>query len=268
MKSRGTLFKAILWLHLLRLFRYKYSFVNYIIINILWYMIFLLGALMFVPSNRFSEMAIITFWGIVLWTIMENSVWLIAGWTWFVLAIGIVEEHIIHGVNPLLFIAGRFLTGSSVSLATLPLVMIIFAGIVGEKIFSIYNIVYLLLGLALMLLYSVLYALILAALSFRTEIPGTMLDIINIFMYIGGGLGIPVSYMPDPVKPIILFIPYTHAAEITRYGILGLEPYIGLSNEVLASTMYLCVLAILCIAIVGYVTRHIRIHGVRAVGMM
>ena len=267
MRSR-RLVKAILWLHLLRLERYKYSFINYILIDIMWYLIFLLGALMFVPSREYGITTAITFWGIVLWAIMNNSVWLIAGWTWFILSMGLVEEHFIHNVNPLAFVAGRFITGMSVSLATIPLILMIFTGMADISLLAIYNLSLLLLGISLVIGYATLYALTLAALSFRTQVSGTMLDILNIFMYIGGGLGVPASRMPEQLRYISLAMPYTHAAEIVRYGALGMEPYLGLTNEIYVAVVYLLAMALVAYVIVRRVMKYIRIYGVRAVGMM
>ncbi len=260
--------KAILWLHVVRLSRYKYGLVNYILVDIMWYMVFLLGALMFVPASEFREVAIITFWGVVLWSIMNNCVWLIAGWTWFVLATGLVEEHYLHNTNPLLFVSLRLVTGLTVSLATIPLVILVFSSITGETLCYIYNPAYLLLGVLFIIAYATLYSLILAALSFRLQIPGVMLDILNIFMYIGGGIGVPVHKMPDQLRYIALAMPYTHAAEITRYGVLGIEPYLGLYNELAIAVAYLLAIALTAYIIVEKVMEYIRRYGVRAIGMM
>ena len=265
MRSRLS---AILWLHLVRLSRYKYGFINFILVTILWYLIYLLGALMFVPEDEVSTVAIITFWGVVLWSMMNNCVWLIAGWTWFILVTGLAEEHIIHNVNPLLFITGRFLTGFSVSLATIPLVVLVFISFSGYNLLSIYNPFYLVLGISLILVYATLYALTLASLSLRTNVPGPMLDIVNIFMYIGGGIGIPLYRMPSGLREFTLLVPYTHAAEITRYGVLGIEPYIGLGNELIIAFVYLLIMLSLTLVIVRRVVKYIRLHGVKAIGRM
>ena len=85
--------KAVLWLHILRLWRYKFSFINNVFSIMLWITIFVLGALMFIPKEQMSYVAPITFWGIVMWNIMSNSVWFIGGWSWFFISQGFVEEH-------------------------------------------------------------------------------------------------------------------------------------------------------------------------------
>ncbi|WFO75179.1 ABC transporter permease [Desulfurococcaceae archaeon MEX13E-LK6-19] len=267
-KAYKTKTKAILWLHLVRLERYKYGFLNMILTNMLWYMLFLLGALMFIPEGEFQLFAIITFWGVVLWSMMNNSVWLIAGWTWFVIATGIIEEHIVCGVNPLALIMGRFVTGFTVSLIAIPIIALVFTGLAGLALFNIYSIVFLLLGIGLLLAYSSLYAIVLAALSLRTHVPGVMLDIVNIFMYIIGGIGVPVSRMPSGLREIALLLPYTHAAELTRYGAVGLEPYIGIATEVIVSILYLLLMATIAYIVVKRVEEYIKKHGVKGVGRM
>ncbi len=268
MKSNILTYRAIIWLHLLRLSRYKYGFANMILTDIMWYMIFLLGALMFVPSNEYSVVAVITFWGIVLWVIMNNSVWLIAGWTWFALASGLIEEHLLYNVSPLVFVGGRFITGITITISTVPIVAFIFSSIAGTILFNIYSWIYLLLGIILMLIYSTLYALILVALSLKTSVPGVMLDVLNIFMYIGGGIGVPLYKMPHILRYFASIVPYTHAAEILRYGVLGLEPYYGLCNEILYATMYIGILLFLTILAIKIALKHVRKHGVRAIGIM
>lgn len=267
-KVYRTKIKAILWLHLIRLERYKYGFLSMVLTDMLWYILFLLGALMFVPEEELGLYGVITFWGVVLWSMMNNSVWLIAGWTWFTLATGIVEEHIVRGVNPLVLIMGRFVTGFLVSLVALPLIALVFTGLIGTVLFRIYNMVFLVLGILFLLAYSSLYAIVLAALSLRTLVPGVMLDVTNIFMYIAGGLGVPVSKMPSRLREISLLLPYTHAAELVRYGAVGLDPYIGVRMELIISTIYLLVMAIIAFVVVRYAGEYIRKHGVKGVGRM
>ncbi len=267
MRSRSVL-KAILWLHLIRLSRFKYSFINMIIVDMLWYMIFLLGALTFVEPSRFAEVSAITFWGIIAWSLMNNSVWLVSGWTWFVLAMRLVDEHMLHNVNPIAFIAGRIVTVASVTAASVPLVALILTATIGLHIPWPANPLVLVAGFLLMAAYSLLYSIILAALSLRTSIPGPMLDITNIFMYIIGGFGVPVSMMPRYLRSAALLVPYTHAAELIRLGALGTHPYLGVGTEAAASLAYLAAMLAAAYLVSARVTRYIRIHGARAIGRM
>ncbi|RLG80921.1 MAG: hypothetical protein DRO13_02510 [Thermoprotei archaeon] len=268
MKSKLSVLRAIIWLHLLRLLRYKYGFLNMILTDTMWYMIFLLGALMFVPKYEFEVAAVITFWGIVLWIVLNDWVWLIGDWTWFAISAGLVDEHIVYGVNPLTFIGGRVLTASLVTCISLPVVLTIFSSIAGTAIFTVYSPVYLVLGFSLMIVYSTMYALLLVALSLRTSVPSIMLDVSTVILYIVGGLGVPVNRMPEPMRIFSILIPYTHAAEIVRYGALGLKPYYGLELELLFSLVHVAALGVISIATIRYSLNHVRRYGVRAVGVM
>ncbi len=267
MKSKERL-KAILWLHLKRIGRYKYGFMNMILVDTMWYLIFLLGALTFVPREEYVETVVITFWGIVLWVMLNNWVWLIGNWTWFALSAGLVDEHIIRGVNPLAFIGGRFIVASLITLFTIPVVITIFSLLAGIAIYVVYNPFYLALGIIYMIIYATLYALILVAISLRTSVPGVMLDVTTIFLYIGGGLGVPVYKMPPVLRYVALALPYTHAAEIVRYGALGLEPYIGLYSEVLIGGVYALAMAVTTYIIASRVMRYVRRYGARSIGIM
>lgn len=267
MKSK-SLFKAIIWVHVKRIGRYKYGFMNMILIDTMWYLIFLLGALTFVPSGEYVETVAITFWGVVLWIILNNWVWLISNWTWFALASGLVDEHIIHDVNPLVFIGGRFVVASLITLFTLPLIIVVFSFLAGVAIYHVYNPLYIVLGIVLMITYATLYALVLVAVSLRTSIPGVMLDVTTIFLYIGGGFGVPVYKMPPILRYVALALPYTHAAEIVRYGALGVEPYIGLTLELVIAPAYALALAVLTYVVVSRVMVYVRKHGARSVGIM
>lgn len=263
-----TRLKAIIWLHILRLGRYKYSFINMIMTSVLWYLLFLLGVLMFIPADELQLYVAITFWGIVLWSMMNNAVWLIAGWVGFTIASGVLEEHVVYDVNPLLLIMGRFITGSIVSLATIPVVAIVLSGFINIDFFVVENVGFLILGVTLILIYATLYALILASLSIRFHVPGVMLDVVNVFMYVVGGIGVPVARMPHVMRYIALVLPYTHAAEIVRYGAVGMEPYIGLVREIIIALLYLLVMAAIVAVLISRVEHYMRTHGVKGVGRM
>lgn len=267
MRNR-LLVKALLWLHIKRIGRYKYGFLNMILITMMWYLIFLLGAITFVSRKEYVETTIVTFWGIILWLILNNWVWLIASWTWFALASGMVDEHIIYGVNPIIFIGGRFIVAFLITLFSIPLVILIFSSLASLAIYRVYDPVYIIIGVLYMIIYATLYSLILVALSLRTSVPGVMLDITTVLLYVGGGLGIPVYKMPYILRWIALTIPYTHAAEIVRYGALGLKPYLGINNEIIISNIYAVILVITTFIITRKSLEYIRKYGARAIGIM
>jgi len=260
--------KAVIWLHILRLWRYKFSFINNVFSIMLWITIFVLGALMFIPKEQMSYVAPITFWGIVMWNIMSNSVWFIGGWSWFFISQGFVEEHIIVNTKPSLVFAGRVLTGLSITLLASFTLYLIFSGMFGTDLLKIYNLEYLVLGLLCVLIISVSYSLILAAISFRIGVPGTAIDIVNFLILIIGGIIAPVSKLPEPIRVIAIMLPYSHPAELVRYGVAGINPILGIEGETIISPLIAVLFVILAITLFNNVEKRIRKHGVKAVGRM
>ena len=260
--------RAIIWLHFLRLWRYKFSFLNNILTTILWLTIFVLGALMFIPSSKWGEMAPIALWGIIMWQFLASSVWYIGGWTWFFISQGLVEEHLLTNTSPVPVLVGRAITGLSVTLAASLLVALVFTGLAGASVLIVYNPLIVLIGLVLLATMTISYALLLSAASFRIGIPGTILDIANFISFILGGLAVPIANLPEQIRPIALAIPYAHPAEIVRYGVRGLEPYLGLANELIISIIFALALALSARIVFKKTMKYIRKHGVKAVGRM
>lgn len=92
-----TRVKAILWLHTLRLWRYKWSFLNLVLAEAAWVFLFVLGALLFVPGEYLGFAVKSAFWTIVAWNIISQCSSLIGAWMNFFISIGMVEEHILRG---------------------------------------------------------------------------------------------------------------------------------------------------------------------------
>jgi len=259
---------AILWLHLTRLHRYKYGFLNMIVTDMIWYLLFMLGTLTFIPSEDFKTMAVITFWGVALWSSMNNTVWIVGNWIRFLLEIGIVEEHIVRNTNPMTLLAGRIITATIVTVVAIPVVGIIYYELTGINIFKIFNPFYLLVSFILIMLYALFYSLILSSIGLRLRIPGIMLDVLNIVVYIIGGIGVPLTKMPDQMRMIAFLLPYTYAAELERFGATGLAPFLGLGKTIVFGTLYLIVLLMISILIIRYSTHYVRKNGVKAIGAM
>jgi len=223
---------------------------------------------MFVPRKQLPQIAPLTFWGLVMWNIISNSVWLIGGWTWFFVSQGFVEEHMLLNTRPSAVLVGRAFTGLMVSLIAIILVMLVFIGIVGEVIMEIQNLALLIVGLIELITMAICYGLFLAALSFVIRVPGTLLDVANFVVFIIGGVGVPTNKLPDILKYVAIAIPYSHAAEIVRCGVVGIEPYLGLHQELFTSSLITISMIITSIYIFKTIENHIRKHGVKAIGRM
>lgn len=260
--------KAILWLHILRLWRYKYSFVNMALNSTLWVTIFLLGAIMFMPAEKLHEGFPLIFWGITMWTIMSNSVWLIGGWTGFYISMGLAEEHLIVGTSSTPILIGRTIPGLSVSVAVILLIYYVLSSMIGGSVSIALNPLLLILGLLLLTIMSISYGLLLSAVSFRTGIPPVLLDIANFVVFIIGGIATPVSSLPSELQKVTMVIPYSYPAEVVRYAAIGYPPALSLEVDLIVSI----VLSTLMLTVALYSMRasenYIRKNGLKAIGRM
>jgi len=261
-------FKAIIWLHSLRLWRYRYSFINMALNSTLWVTIFLLGALMFMPKEELHVGMPLAFWGIAMWTIMSNSVWLIGAWTNFYISQGFVEEHMLVNISSANVLVGRVIPGLSVSTVAIILIYFILSAITGGVTEIARHPAMLIIGLLLLTIMSLSYGLILASISFRTGVPMVLLDLSNFIIFIIGGIATPVSILPTPIRTIAIIIPYSHPAEIVRYGAIGFETYLPLSFEMILSILIALAMSLTALKMIRKAEEYVRKHGVKAIGRM
>ncbi|ABM81261.1 ABC transporter permease [Hyperthermus butylicus] len=261
---------AIVYLHALRTWRYKYGFINAALTMFLWVAIYVLGVIIFMPNEKLGEMMPHIFWGIVAWNIMTFTVLYTAGWTiWFVVNVGLVEELMLHNTSIALFLSGRLITVAGQTAIMLPLLYMLVRHIAGQKPSLVKHPLLLVYGLATMAIMALSYGLLLAALGLRLNIPGTLLDVTDFLLFLIGGIAAPVAMLPEPIRWIAIATPYSHAVEIIRYGATGLEPYLGLRTELILSALIAAAMFAAAYAVHRWVEEsYIRRHGVKGVGRM
>ncbi len=269
MESRFHKVKAILYLHLLRTWRYRYSFINSTINMGLWVAIYILGALLFVPHEKIGVMAPYMFWGILLWSIMTSSVWSIGSWTWFLLSLGLYEEHVLHDTSLPAFLSGRTVTVAMDTILITPIMYFLVRKLAPGTHVVAGNILFIASGIIAMYLISISYALILSAISLRIGVPGTLLDMSNFLLLVVGGIAVPLEALPGALRKLALLIPFSYPAEITRFGATGLEPILGVEKTSLITLMLSVGMVFASLWVFRWVeNRYIRIYGPRAIGRM
>jgi len=260
--------KAVVWLHILRLWRYKVSFLNMALSITLWILLFLLGALMFAPKGELFKAIPIVFWGIIMWNLMSNTISLISGWTWYYLSQGFVEEHILTDTSPFLVLVGRPITGLFLSALAIIFIYITLSGFEGSPIITIMDPFTLMLGISTLTLMSISVGLILAALSFKTGIQQMLIEMLNFIILIAGGLMAPLSKLPRFLTYIAILIPFSHSAELVRFGAAGIRPWASLAVIVPLSLILTASLLAISILTIKRIEMHIRVSGLRAIGRM
>ncbi len=259
---------AVLWLHTLRLWRFRLSFLNLVLSETLWMLIFMLGAMSFVPREEWSFVLPTIFWSIVVWNLVAYSAWFVAGWMNHVIALGLVEEHLVTDVSIPLFLAGRSVVCISVATSiaiALGSALSQYLGI--DMLGSIENAALLLLGLALALIMGVSYALILAALGLRWGVPPLALDVTNVLFFVVG-ISTPLRSLPPELRYVAMLVPYAYPTELVRYGALGIEPLLGLETTLMMSLALTVAMVSISIATFRYCMELVRKYGVKGVGRM
>lgn len=260
--------KAVVWLHALRLWRYKISFINTALSITLWILLFLLGAFMFMPAGMMPEAVPVAFWGIAMWNIMSNVISLISGWTWYYLSQGFVEEHMLTDTSPFLVLLGRPITGLMMSLLAIAFTYVVTSALAGSPVIAIVEPFTLVLGMLFLITMSISVGLILAALAFKTGIPYIFLDILNFVLLIVGGLMTPVSKLPNYLRLVATFIPFSYPAELVRLATMGLKPWLPLNLMAGISLVLTASLLALAFTTMKWIESYVRKYGLRAIGKM
>ena len=260
--------RAVIWLHILRLWRYKISFLNMALSITLWILLFLLGALMFTPKGELFKAIPIVFWGIIMWNIMSNTISLISGWTWYYLSQGFVEEHILTDTSPFLVLVGRSITGLCLSALAIIFIYITLSGLGGSPIITIMDPFSLTLGILTLTLMSMSVGLILAALSFKTGVQQMFIEMLNFIILMVGGIMAPLSKLPRFLVYVAILIPFSHSAELVRFGAAGIKPWTSPTVIVPLSLILTASFLAISILTIKRIEMHIRISGLKAMGRM
>jgi len=254
--------KAIIWLHFLRLWRYRYSFLNMVLSNAMWVLLLILGVLLFVPRSQLPYALKSAYWTIACWSVISSFSSLVGGWTNFFISLGMVEEHILRGISPFLVISGRLLTASLVSAITIAFMGALIQSLFSIPLFEVEP------GIALFSLIivsaeSLLYGLLISAISMRSTISENFLEILNFAVI--GILIVPISVIPEQLRILYLSIPYVAPAYILKAA-SGSEPPGFLGIGVMISVIETVAFLLIAFLAVRAAESHIRRNGTRAIG--
>ncbi len=261
-----TRIKAVVWLHLVRSRRYFLDMVNWGIVDFMWISIYILAALSFTPRENYPEVVPIVFWAMFAWSLMSMPVWTIGNWVRFYVSMGVYEENELASINHSIFLFLRILPALLVSLVATASIALLLRYVTGINPLVAREPVLLVASLLGILSVATIYSLILAYLGLILSVPAPLLDFASFLFFILGGVGIPVEKLPSQARPIALATPYSHFAEVMRYSITSVEPYLGLEVEGVVALVYLLVLVLLLKIVSSYATRKTRREGVKGIG--
>lgn len=263
MSSMITKLRGIVWLHTIRLWRYGMSFLNMILSEVLWVLLFMLGVLLFVPPEHLTTALRMAYWTIAAWTIISSFSSLVGGWTNFFIMMGMVEEHILRNTSPFTTILGRILTGTTVSFTMIIVMGYFFSEIFGRNLMIFKDPMLMILAFALLIVESLSYALSVSATSMRTSISEQFLEILNFGII--GILIIPIEALPTVVRTPYLLIPYVAPTYLIKAAI-GSEQPAMIGSALLISAIEAVPMMFLAFRLMREAESYIRRNGVRAIG--
>ncbi|RLG53961.1 MAG: hypothetical protein DRO00_02505 [Thermoproteota archaeon] len=255
--------KAVLYLHTIRLWRYKWSFLNMILSEAAWVFLFVLGSLLFVPKEQLTTVVKGAFWVIVAWSMISNFSSLVGGWMRFFISIGMVEEHLLRGFSPFKTLLGRLVTGSTVIISSLLFMAVLVKGAFNVDLLTVDQIALLIIGMALLAIESLSYGFTVAAISMRTSVPGNLLEILNLGVI--GLMMIPIHSLPERTRLIYLCIPYTAPSHLVKIAISSVPPEL-VREALILSTMVCVTMLIFAILAMKLANLWIKKNGVKAIG--
>lgn len=258
--------KAMLWAHMLRSYRMKLSLINWGLIDFLWLAIYIIAVIAFTSPESYQQVIPMVFWALVAWSFISMPTWSIGNWARFYINHGLFESHEISRASHALFLSLRIIPSMIMGLISVAAASIFLYLVTDTYPFRIMNIGLLAVSLAFLLLQSLFYSLTLAFLSIRLSTPAPLLDVMNLAVFIMGGVAVPVDAIPHPLRIIALLIPYSHPAEILRYSVVSRSPYLGLEIELMLAVAYTLILFIIMMATYRNSLYIARVRGVKGIG--
>ncbi|MCS7103147.1 MAG: hypothetical protein NZ992_04600 [Candidatus Korarchaeum sp.] len=255
--------RAVIWLHIIRFWRYKYSFMSMVVSNAMWILLLILGVLLFVPEGELVYALRSSYWTIACWSVISGFSSLVGGWTNFFISLGMVEEHLLSGVSPFFVIGGRMIIAMIISIVTLAFMGVLTQSIFSVDILSSGNPHLMALSFTIVALESLAYSLTVSALAMRMNVSEHFLELINFAVV--GLLIIPLKSLPERARLFYLTIPYVAPTYMLKCSIGAEDPslfHLALAISLL-ETVLLWLISLLAMRMTE---KYIMENCVRAIG--
>ncbi len=258
----STKVKAVVWLHLIRLYRYRLSFLGLVLSNIMWVLMALLGVLLFISPEQFNEATKAAFWSIVGWIFLADFSNLVGGWTNFFISIHMVEEHILRNTSPFLALLGRGITALIVTVASSAAMGLVFGSLFSVDILWLSNPALFLVAALLLVVEALSYGLIIASLAMRTTISYNFLEIAS-FVLVGLFI-VPLDSIPPETRTVFLAVPFVAPVHLMKVAAGVSSGY--LLESLAISLLEALIFVVLTVHSAVKTMKYVMKQGVKAVG--
>jgi ABC-2 type transport system permease protein len=258
---------AAVWVQVLRVYRMRVQLLDWALVDVLWLLLIIYAVLAFTDPADYPVTVPVLFWSMVAWSLMSTPVWAIGNWVKAYIALGMLDENEMAGMSHRVFLASRILPSLAVGLIASAIAASVLYASTGVWPVRAERPLALVASLAAIALAATLYSLSLSWLGMRLGLPAPLLDVMNIALFVGGGVAVNVEDIPWPLRLVALATPYSHPAEIMRYAVAGDPPYLGLKGEAAATLMAIAALTAIEAMLYREAMRNYRKRGPRGVGV-
>lgn len=236
-------------------FRYPAWIIGDLLATPLWMLMFIYPILLFLPSEQWRSRETYEFfyWGMVSWSVISVALWSIGNAIRSEQQVGTLEQLFLTNADRIILFIGR-LASSSIGLAINLVYMSLIVYLLFGVSIRVINIPLFIISILFCLLLSLGFGIVYGALVLQVKSPGAISNILQFFFLAFCGVFYPVTKLPEIVRPISYFIPFTYAIDLLRHSTIGTETVVPLEVEL----MLLSLLSALFIGLGYYSIRRVE----------
>lgn len=230
----------------------------------MWIVMFVTPMYLFVGSNVDpSEIATYGFTAIFIFMVYSIATWDWAAELRWMINHGILEYYIVSNSGFLPHYLGLVPVSLTWLLIALGVNYVTLSLLFGPPRIIVHDPLILLIGLAILILVLLGYALILGGTMISSGTTGFVMEILSFILPIATGGLAPLSRLPATFRDFALMTPFSYPAELIRYGILGWEPVLETTTMIVRGYVYGLVFFAIGIAYFKYQFKKVLKEGVR-----
>lgn len=236
-------------------FRYPAWIIGDLLATPLWMLMLIYPILLFLPGEQWRSRETYEFfyWGMVSWSVISVALWSVGNAIKSEQQAGTLEQLFITNADRIILFIGR-LASSSISLAIDLVYMSVIVYLLFGVSIKIIDIPLFILSIIFCLLLSLGFGIVYGALVLQIKSPEAISNILQFFFLAFCGVFYPVTKLPEVVRPVSYFIPFTYAIDLLRYTTMGTETIVPLGIELIL----LSVMSILLIGLGYYAIKRVE----------
>ncbi|MEM1532589.1 MAG: ABC transporter permease [Desulfurococcaceae archaeon] len=210
-------------------------------------------------AYAFTAVLVFLSYNMATWDWAAELRWLInRGMLEYVIASGAGFIPLYSGIMPVSLIWMGF---------SLTAIYVLLTLVMGQPTLIVVDPLALAIGLAMLIVVLLGYALILGGTAISTGSVGPVMEIISWILPIATGGLTPLRNVPEVLRRIALATPFSYPAELIRYSLLGIKPVVELNYAITVGALYAGAFMLIAIAYFKLQIRKILKEGIKTISM-